>query len=258
MQSGISLNPIGIQPLIPRSELFEVLHEDEHLLVINKPAGLVCHPTKGDQYSSLISRVRIYLGSDSHPHMVNRLDRETSGVVVVGKTQAAAVMLRRSWESRSVQKEYVAIVHGHPGNDQGLVDAPIGDDPQSEIAIKGAIRPDGAASQTEFLVRKRFFRDNNPFALLHVSPRTGRKHQIRIHLAHIGHPIVGDKLYGGDEQRYLRFVKFAQSEEDLKALILPHHALHATKLSFTFNNDQLSFEAPPEPWFEAFIREDSL
>src|ERR1043166_995149 len=93
MQSEISLNPLGIQPPneIERSKLFEVIHEDEHLLVVNKPAGLVCHPTKGDEYSSLISRVRLYLGPDSHPHMVNRLDRETSGVVIIGKTQAAAL-----------------------------------------------------------------------------------------------------------------------------------------------------------------------
>src|SRR5690349_13562523 len=93
--------------------LFEILHEDPDLLVVNKPAGLVCHPTKTDEFSSLISRARLYLGKESRPHLVNRLDRETSGVTVIAKTDEAALQLRRIWEGRSVGKEYLAIVHGH-------------------------------------------------------------------------------------------------------------------------------------------------
>jgi 23S rRNA pseudouridine1911/1915/1917 synthase len=235
-----------------RGDLFEVIHEDEHLLVINKPAGLVCHPTKGDEYSSLISRVRLYLGPEAVPHMVNRLDRETSGVVVVGKTYAAALALRRSWEGREVRKEYLAIVHGHPNSDRDIVTAAIGNDASSEIAIKGTVTQTGAASETEFLIEKRFERKGKPFALLKVFPHTGRKHQIRIHLAHIGHPIVGDKLYGGDEQRYLRFVKYSQTAADLEHLILTNHALHAEAVSFTFNNAPLEFRCPPETWFLEF------
>src|SRR6476619_6364860 len=92
--------------------LFEVLYEDAELLAINKPAGLVCHPTKTDEYSSLISRVRLYLGKEAHPQLVNRLDRETSGVTIVAKSAAAARQLRKIWESREVEKEYLAIVHG--------------------------------------------------------------------------------------------------------------------------------------------------
>src|SRR5580692_11672350 len=93
--------------------LFEIIHEDAELLVINKPAGLVCHPTKGDVYSSLISRVRLHLGTDTPAHLVNRLDRETSGLVLVGKSDDAAKALRRIWEKRLVQKMYWAVVHGH-------------------------------------------------------------------------------------------------------------------------------------------------
>src|SRR3954447_9934512 len=96
----------------PAEDLFAVVHEDAELLVINKPAGLVCHPTKGDVYSSLISRVRLHLGPDSGAHLVNRLDRETSGVVMVAKTDLAARSLRKIWEGRLVAKEYLAIVHG--------------------------------------------------------------------------------------------------------------------------------------------------
>ena len=95
------------------SDLFEILYEDDCLLVINKPAGLVCHPTKGDEHSSLAGRIRLYLGKDRPVHLINRLDRETSGVVVVGKSDEAVRELRRLWESRKVQKNYWAIVHGH-------------------------------------------------------------------------------------------------------------------------------------------------
>src|SRR3569833_1384603 len=105
--------------------LFEIIGEDDDFLVINKPAGLVCHPTKGDVYSSLISRVRLYLKTEETPHMINRLDRETSGIVVVAKQAAAAAMLRKLWASRQVQKEYLALVHGHPEKTSFIIDAPI-------------------------------------------------------------------------------------------------------------------------------------
>src|SRR5258706_8581881 len=124
--------------------LCEVLPEDAGLLVVNKPAGLVCHPTKTDEYSSLISRVRLHLGQDSHPHLVNRLDRETSGVTVVAKLDDTARELRRIWESRQVEKEYLALVHGHVREKTGIIDAPLGKDQQSRVAIKDCIRPDGA------------------------------------------------------------------------------------------------------------------
>src|SRR5881392_1829917 len=93
--------------------LFEIVYEDSELLVINKPAGLVCHPTKTDAYSSLNGRVRLYLGEGSHPHMINRLDRETSGLTLVSKSDEAARELRRIWENRQVTKEYLGIVRGH-------------------------------------------------------------------------------------------------------------------------------------------------
>ena len=108
--------------------LLTVVHESSELLVINKPAGLVCHPTKGDCYSSLISRVRLHLGESCEPHLINRLDRETSGVVLVAKSAPVALDLRRLWESREVCKSYLAIVHGHLAADSGKVCAPLGKD----------------------------------------------------------------------------------------------------------------------------------
>ncbi len=234
-------------------KLFQVIHEDAEMLVINKPAGLVCHPTKAGVYSSLISRVRLHLGAASRPQLVNRLDRETSGLVFVAKTDETARALRRLWESRAVRKEYWAIVHGHAPQDHGTIEAPLGPDNESRIAIKDRVRADGATARTDYEVKRRFTRAEGNFTWLKALPHTGRKHQIRIHLAHLGHPIVGDKLYGGDEDLYLALVEDRLTGEQHQRLILRHHALHAREVRFIWHERETIFQAEPESWFSEFL-----
>ena len=301
--------------------LFAIIHEDAGLLVVHKPAGLVCHPTKGDAYSSLISRARIYLERQqnqnselriespgaqppstlnpqlstflrpppSSPHLVHRLDRETSGLVLLAKNSEAARELARVWETRAVQKEYLAIVHGHVAAESGIIDAPLGKDEQSRVAIKDCVRPDGAAAQTEFFVEQRFTQAGGarhsvragpglqpdgargatrptdalpsstlhlPFSLLRLRPLTGRKHQLRLHLAHLGHPIVGDKIYGGDEDLYLALVEDRLTDAQREKLILPNHALHAVRLQFVWREKIYDFTTPTEPAFTDFLTTD--
>jgi 23S rRNA pseudouridine1911/1915/1917 synthase len=234
------------------STLFPVIHEDQELLVINKPADLVCHPSKNGELSSLIGRVRLHLGPGTHPHLVNRLDRETSGLILVAKTATAARELGKVWAQRRVSKEYLAIVHGHVDADCGTIDAPLGKDESSRIAIRDCVRADGAAAQTSFEVLRRFRQGDAPFSLLRVEPHTGRKHQIRIHLAHAGHAIVGDKIYGCDEDAYLALVEGRLTPAQRAALIFPTHALHAGVLRFDWHGQAYRFCCEPEDWFSRF------
>jgi len=237
---------------VKREDLFPVIYEDASLLVVHKPADLVCHPTKGDEYSSLISRVRIYLGEASEGQMINRLDRETSGIVMIAKDHETARSLRKQWEARDVQKSYRAIVYGWPKQDVFEVNAALGKDESSEVVIKDCVRSDGHASLTRFKVSRRFERDESRFALLEAMPETGRKHQIRIHLQHLGHPIVGDKLYGLDEQYYLDLVHGRLTDEQRKTLLLPNHALHAHSVTLHYRDKTTTFTSPEEDWFQEF------
>ncbi len=223
--------------------LFEIIHECRDLLVINKPPGLVCHPTKQGPLSSLIGRIRQYLGPDREAHLVNRLDRETSGLILVAKERMGARFLRGLWEQRRIEKTYHAVIHGHPSEGSVSIDAPLGRDESSPVAVKDCVRLDGAPSQTHVEVLQRFAAEGAAYAWVRVVPHTGRKHQIRIHLSHWGYPLVGDKLYGLVPGAYLDLCQGRLGRDQREALVLSNHALHASRLRLKLGEREVEMSA---------------
>ena len=219
----------------------EILHEDSDLLVINKPAGLTVHPGAGRAGGTLVNALLHHcrdlsgVGGVERPGIVHRLDRETSGALVVAKHDRAHRDLAAQFKARQVRKTYRALVWGLPRAARGLVDAPIGRHPTARVRM--AIRADGRPARTSWEVIGRF----DPMALLEIHPETGRTHQIRVHLASLGHPIVGDRLYGG--RRNPDTVR-----DDLRAALAAYDglALHALRLEFRHPRtaERVTIEAP--------------
>lgn len=220
-----------------------IIDESDQWLIIDKPALMAAHPSKPTDRATLwhhlcdlLAYERINGGQVS---LINRLDRETSGLTLVAKTRAAARSLCRQMEAHHIQKSYQALVHGWPELTGWTVDAPIarkGAYEPSPIWLKQAIHPDGSSAQTRFELLQRFESKAHPkkrFSLVAAIPITGRMHQIRVHLAHSGHPIVGDKIYGEDEQCYLEFIETGWTQSLENKLLLPRHALHAYSLALS-------------------------
>jgi 23S rRNA pseudouridine1911/1915/1917 synthase len=277
----------------PWSLHFNLVDETDEYVVVDKPPFLLIHPTKPNGAPTLWKELRELLAFEiaggGQVSIVNRLDRETSGLVLVAKTAAAARRFGLLMQRQQVKKEYLAIVWGWPEWERYFVDARMdrqGKHQESAIWLKQMIHPSGAPAQTEFY-RERCFtrsilapspvasrpplsappsRDPGPedegegrekvrevnsargeekFALIRAIPRTGRTHQIRVHLSSIGHPIVGDKIYGPDEQLYLRFIDAGWTPELEQRLLLPRHALHSAKLAIEGEREWTS-SLPPD------------
>lgn len=186
-------SPSGLVPLdLP----LNVLHEDDDILVIEKPAGLVVHPSKGHQQdtlmNALIARYPQLSGRAIElPALVHRLDRDTSGLMVVALSERAADSIPRQLKSRTVVKQYLALVHGHPAEQEATIEAPIGRSPFDRTKMAVVVR--GRPSVTHYNLLRQVGR----YSLLNVRPETGRTHQIRVHLHAIKHPVAGDPVYGG-------------------------------------------------------------
>lgn len=217
---------------------FGIVAETDDYLVADKPAFLLVHPSKPTTAPTLWSELQkllaFELANGGQISLVNRLDRETSGLVLVAKTAEAARRFGLLMQRQQIAKEYLAIVWGWPVWEEKLIDAPLarqGEVAPSAIWLKQTIHPTGAEAKTELRVKRRFTRTGERYSLVRATPLTGRTHQIRVHLASVGHAIVGDKIYGPDERCYLRFIETGWTAELEKELLLPRHALHAAKLS---------------------------
>ena len=232
--------PIAAAPA-PEDIPLRVVYEDKHLLVIDKPAGLVVHPGAGQAQGTLVNAL-LHLVKDLsgvggvlRPGIVHRLDRGTSGLLVVAKDDEAHRALVRQFAGRTVEKEYLAIVHGVPRARSGTIDLPLGRDPvhRQKMSVRA---PRGRAARSDYTVAEAL----DGAALVRVRIHTGRTHQIRVHLAALGHPVAGDAAYGGTRAPSAR-----RPEAKAALLGLSRPALHAARLSFTHPETgvRLTFES---------------
>lgn len=230
---------------------FRILGETPDLLAIEKPPFLLVHPTKPGGPVTLWDRLRELLAYEiaggGQVSLINRLDRETSGIVLVAKHAAAARACAMAMERGEIAKEYLAVVTGWPERDAWSVDAPIlrrGEVEPSRIWLKRMVHPGGAPSCTEFRVlERRTHPAHGPLALVHCTPLTGRTHQIRVHLAHCGHPVVGDKVYGPSEDCFLEFIETGWTPSLQSLLWHPRHALHSCSLRVFFEGAEHSWQS---------------
>lgn len=228
------------------------LHEDEEVLVVNKPGDVVCHPSKAGPWSSLAGAVREYLGL-SVAHLVFRLDRETSGVVVFAKTSAAAGRLQTALRLRRTGKVYLAVMTGE-FSEPVTVDQPLGDDEGSRVLAKSAVRAGGRPAVTRFVPLSR----KNGFTLARVVTETGRKHQIRAHAQWLGKHLVGDKIYGPDERCFLDFIDTGWTPALAEKLLLPRQALHCSRIDMRKAGMDRVFSAPLPGDMRAFCEARGL
>src|SRR5215210_1753747 len=244
-------------PAPPPSEIepeeipLDILHEDEEVVVVNKPAGLVVHPAAGVHSGTLANALAFHFGQLSgggslRPGLVHRLDRDTSGVIVVAKTARAHENLSDQFRARTVFKSYVALVHGVTKEEKGKVEEPLARDPRNRTRM--AVSRGGRAALSLWRVRRRYDR----LTLLDVQIKTGRTHQIRVHLAWIKHPVVGDETYGGGRDKTI-------ADPSLRARVraLGRQFLHAERLGFHHpsTGEWLGFNAPLPPELAEFLEE---
>ena len=224
----------------PQNIPLEIIYEDEDLICLNKPAGLVVHPAAGNWSGTLVNAVLHHAGKLStggnplRPGVVHRLDKDTSGCILVAKTDAAHAALARQFAERTAQKTYLAVVRGKPRASAGIVTGAIARHPVHRQRMAVSNRPGARAAETAWKV----IATDPKVSLLECRPKTGRTHQIRVHLKHLGHPIAGDRVYGGGAD-------------------FPRQMLHAWKLRITHprTGRELLFTAPPPEDFPLAPRE---
>jgi 23S rRNA pseudouridine1911/1915/1917 synthase len=236
----VDLTPSPGSNFSPEDIPLDIIFEDDTLIVINKRAGLVVHPAAGIHSGTLANALAYHFrqlanANSIRPGIVHRLDKDTSGLLVVAKTESAHENLSDQFRAREVFKSYVALVHGVVKQESGRIEQPIARDPRNRTRM--AIVPGGREALSLYSVRRSY----RSFTLLDVELRTGRTHQIRVHLAWLKHPVVGDELYGGGRDNNVQDVQVRAQIRKLK-----RQFLHAEQLGFRHpqTGDQLRFTAP--------------
>ena len=236
-----------VPPLNPEQIPLQIHFEDRDLAVIEKPAGLVVHPGSGTRDATLVHGLLWHFqqlsstGGDARPGIVHRLDKKTSGLLIVAKNNVAHARLSSDFQDRKIQKTYLALVHGRPRQQSGTIELSVGRHPTIRTKMTaGTAR--GRAAFTEYRVLEEF----RGFSLLEVRIKTGRTHQIRVHLSAIGHPVVGDDVYG--DSSYRQFVK--------KYGPLNRYFLHAAvlRLNHPTTGETLEFHSPLPPGLQNLIK----
>jgi 23S rRNA pseudouridine1911/1915/1917 synthase len=245
-------------PLVTAEDIpLDILYEDEHLLAINKPPDMVVHPAKGHQQGTLVNALLGHTQTlssrygDLRAGIVHRLDRDTSGVILVAKTDRDHAALAEQFQQRSVEKHYLAVVEREPELDADRIEAPLAPNRRSRGPRQTmTVRADGKPAATIYRVRRRF----RGFAELAVQILTGRTHQIRVHLVHIGHPVVADADYGTRDALYRSDLLGRKPSEDEEPLI-DRQALHAHRIAIHHpaTGERMEFVAPPPPDITALL-----
>ena len=240
---------------------FSVVEETDDFIVVDKPAPLLVHPSVPGNPPSMLEGLQgllaFEIANGAKLSIINRLDRETSGLVLITKNVTAARRFSIAMQERRVKKEYIALVHGWPRADTFSADGPLlrkGEIEESPIWVKQMVHPDGSPSETHFEIEERIGRaGGGKFSRVRAKPITGRMHQIRAHLAQAGFPIVGDKIYGADETCYLDFIETGWTADLERRLLMKRHALHATRLRFELaGGDVFEWDAPPPADWSCF------
>ncbi len=248
--------PARVRLIAPEEIHRWILHEDEDLLVVDKPGDVVCHPSKAGPWSSLVGALREHTGLPT-VHLIFRLDRETSGVVVLAKTSAMASRLQTALQRRRIGKRYQAILTGRL-SDEVRVDRALGDDVTSPVFVKSTVVPAGEGKEAATVFRPLASSPGGEFTLVDVMLETGRKHQIRAHAHWLGHPVVGDKIYGPDARLYLEFIDTGWTDSLATRLLLSRQALHCAEIDLRPAGIGMVFQASLAPDLRMFCRERAI